>query len=157
MSLAPLLNAPSVIQLHAFAAMSAGSGYHSVRFSQGHVASSHVRLGLGGAYGDSRGQLVLDTWPPDQAGRALEPDSSAVDFQPDHASTRNLVRSQASRERSPDHDDLHFHGRAGHRGTVHIRTRPHHACGCIRALNAAPKQCFPDAKNGELEWVFDDL
>lgn len=85
----------------------------------------------------------------------LESDPSAVDLQPDHASARHLVCAQASGERPPDHNDLAVYGWAGHRRAVHICPGPHHACGYIRALTAAPKQRFPHIKKREMERVFD--
>lgn len=148
MSFAPLLNAPSIIQLHAFAAMGA-LALGLVQFSLPKGTLPHRTMGwIWVAWWRRRGQFVLDTWPSDQAGRAVEPDSSAVDLQPDHASARNLVRSQAPCKRPPDHDDLDFHGRTGHRRTVHIRAGTHHACRCIRSITAVERPIFQPSESG---------
>ena len=62
MTLAPLLNASPVIQIHAFAAMGAFAlGLVQFAAPKGHAAAPDHRLDLGRSDDGDRGQFVLDS------------------------------------------------------------------------------------------------
>ena len=128
----------------------ASAGPRSVRVSKGHASPSHSRLDMDRADGDGGCQFILDPWEADQVGRAMESDSSAVDLQLDHAAAWSLVRTQASREGPPHHNDLDLYQRIGDRRIVHIRTRPHHACRRIWAVAHRRCAAIRAIKTGDL-------
>ena len=118
MSLAPLLDAAPAIPLHAFAAMAAfalglvqfaapkGTLPHRTSAGSGWLLMAVVAI-----------SFVLD--PQIRAGRAVEPDPSAVDLHAGHAAARRVGGRTATVADQPDHD-LTFRGALVVAGTVHL-------------------------------------
>ncbi len=94
MSLAPLLDASPVIQIHAFAAFAAfGLGLVQFAAPKGTLPHRTVRLAVGGAARDHRDQLVLDS--RDQDVGAVQPDPSSVDLRAVHVAARGVGGASA--------------------------------------------------------------
>src|SRR5271166_3476709 len=134
MTLAPLLDAPPVIQFHAaFAIAAIGLGYRPVARAEGNVVAPQTRVGLGDFDGSRRGNIVV--YPYDTDMGALEPHPSPVAV---HAGGRSRgcgARATAQYPRPPPIHDLDLCACACRYRTIHVGARTDHEQSDLRRLN----------------------
>jgi len=135
-SLAPLLNAPLAIQLHAFAAMAAFAlglvQLTSVKGTTQHRGRGFVWAGLMLIVAVSSFWVhEIRLWGP------WKPDPLVVDPHAYHAAAGDLLRPHASGAPASERHAEPVLRSPGHRGDFHPRARAHHAQGGVRRLTAA--------------------
>ena len=139
MSLAPLLNASPVIQLHAFAAMGAFA-LGIVQLSAPKGTIPHRTLGWIWACMMMivAGSFAVD--PRDQDVRLLQPHPSALDFHTDHCAACGLRRAPSRGPTPSLRDDRDLRRGLGDRRILHFCARSHHACSGVRQLSRSPRK-----------------
>ena len=143
MSLDPLLAAPGVIQIHAFAAMAAFL-LGIVQFIGRKGTIPHRSVGA---------IWVLLMLTVAISSFWIHEIRLVGPWSPIHLiSIFTLVMLPLGVWRAHTHrvnahkmdDDQHLHRRAGHCGSVHAPARAHHECGCVRAMTRAHLWPFRD-------------
>ncbi len=141
MTLAPLLNASSTIQIQCvFGNDRIHDRACSVHSTERHDFPSGYGLGLGPSHGGRECQCIVYSYA-ERVGD-LEPNPSAGNIHAPDASGRCYSRPRPPGPQPPAGDGRSFHQRSRHRRRLHVHARAHHARRALHPIIRNPLNRF---------------